>query len=187
MPKPIVDNSALIRLIEIELVNQYKRFLSKRVAVAPRNCIFNAWEKTAEGAYVRTCKLPERHTLPNLESPSGSQCYTLSKAKKCPMYLHYTGGKPFQVVSRLTVEFIEKLVDPEKRATSFKALHTLWILLHEIEVPNISWLTRIKLRFIAKSMSTRYHKHLLRHTPKAEQTWTLLLKNFQSALNPIKE
>ena len=183
----LVDNSSLVRLIEIELVNQYKRFLTKRLALAPRNCLFNVWTEISGGAYVRTCRVPPVHVPLGLESPAGKPCYTLAKARKCPLYLHYTGVSS-QVVPRLTAEFIEKLADPEKRATSFKALNTLWILLHEVEVPSIGWFTRLKLRFIAKSFSNRYYKHLLKHTPQAEVTWDTLLKNFRHVVtNPTKE
>ena len=189
MTKPIVESSALVRLIELELVNQYKRFVAKRLTISPRNCIFNAWVKTPDGGYVRMCQVPARlvpaRYTSSVANPSGLPCTTLSKAKKCPLYIHYTGSGDSLVVPLITKDFIERLADTEKRSSSFKALHTLWLLLHEVEVINISWTTRMQLRLAAYFFKRKYHAYMIKNTPQAEVAWETLLKNFRTLVtNP---
>jgi len=184
MSKPIVDNVLLIRLIEVELVNQYRRFLSKRLAKAPRNCFFNVWLRLDSGGYTRKCQVPPiKDAPPHYLKFINSQCNTLAQAKICPLYTHYTGGSSEDdIIKSLTNEFLDKLIDPEKRSSSFKPLHTLWLLLHEVETINISWLTRVQLLIMAKIFKKAYHKHLVKSTPEADKIWDQRMAEFKSLI-----
>jgi hypothetical protein len=108
---------------------------------------------------------------------------SLNYAKKCPLYQHYTGAASPDVVAALTEDFLIRLEDSEKRATSFKTLHTLWLILHETETFHLNWVTRIQLKICARIFNTKYLAYVVRRTPKAEVVWSRLTKNFRVALN----
>lgn len=188
---PVVSSEALIRLIEIELVNQFQRFIKKHISKAPRNCRFNAIINTPDGGYLRLCKCPLVNTPTQVVHAaatlvSGKPCTTLYHAKKCPVYQHYTGVPDEQVMSALIEEFFARLTDPNKRAVSFKTLHTLWILLHETSSFNLSWFTRVQLKLYAKVFKRRYIKYLIKNTPAAELDWVKLTSNFNLVLTNAK-
>ena len=187
---PIVDNTALLRLIEVELVSQYRRFLKKNLVVSPKTCRFNIWETTPEGGYIRMCRCPHVNSASVVlrlatEEVANKPCTTLSHAKKCPLYQHYTGAPDMLVVAALTAEFLLRLEDPAKRATSFKTLHTLWLILHETEAFHLGWFSRIQLKITAKLFNKKYQQYLAKMTPKADATWGKLSQNFRVALQTI--
>ncbi len=191
MPQ-IIDNTALLRLIEIELVSQYRRFMRKNLAVSPKTCRFNSWTATPDGGFIRMCQCPRINASSisiqkTIDDYVNKPCTTLNHARKCPLYQHYTGVPVNAVVERLTEDFLLRLEDPVKRATSFKTLHTLWIILHESEAPKLSWTTRITLGIMARVFQHKYLAYLIKVTPKADLTWGKLSHNFKFVLSNSQE
>ena len=183
----VVSSEALIRLIEVELVNQFQRFLKKYAAKSPRTCRFNAITQTPDGGYIRICKCPYVNTpsasvAQAVAQVTGKPCTTLAHAKKCPVYHHYTGADAENVPSALIEEFFTRVKDPQRRSTSFRTLHTLWLMLHEHEAINLSWITRIQLKCFAKIFKKRYTQYLIKNTPSAEIEWDRLTRNFMFVL-----
>ena len=184
-----LSQDTLLRLVEVELVSQYRRFLKKNLPTAPRNCRFNSLSSTVSGGVIRLCKCKGHKsslTLASLvETVTDKPCTSLAHAKKCPLYQHYTGVEGGQVVSALTKEFILRLEDPIRCSASFKTLHTLWILLHEMDTSNLSWWVKCNLKLLSRLYTRRYKKYLLKVTPSADVTWEHLLSNFSLAIDKL--
>lgn len=184
----LVRPEALVRLIEIELVNQFERFIRKNLAQSPKTCRFNSLISTPGGGTIRICKCPAVNTLSKriltaVVQVSGKPCTTLSHAKKCPVYQHYSGVPTEHVTSALIDEFFIRLQDPAKRATSFKTLHTLWLLLHESDVYNIGLLTRIHLKILSIFYKHKYCNYMVKITPAADAEWNKLTQSFMFVLS----
>lgn len=174
MPE-VLTKKALIQLVEMELVNQFQRFMRKYLVQVPATCRFNIWEKTPEGGQIRVCTCQE--------AQKGHPCTTINHAKKCTHYQHFTAAPVSMVPQALAQDFVSRVLDPEKRAAQFKTLHTLWLFLHEMEVQKLSFWTRWQLKWYSKLYTRLYEKKLARSTPKIEADWTKLLSNFLEALN----
>jgi len=181
------SSEALIRLIEIELVNQFQRFLKKHSGKSPKTCRFNSITPTPDGGYIRICRCPVVNSpSPKISaavaSVAGKPCTTLAHAKRCPVYQHYTGVSESEVTQALIDDFFSRIMDPGRRSTSFKTLHTLWILLHENMTFKLSLGTRIHLRILSVLFKRKYLAYMLKSTPQADYEWDSLTRNFNFVL-----
>jgi len=108
-------------------------------------------------------------------------CNTLSHAKKCPLFQHYTGADSSEVVQALTDDFLQRLSDPVKRSASFKNLHMLSLLVYEQDKFKLSLLGQFRLWLIYHFMQKKYTKYLVAINTPAK-TWDTIVQSFKEAL-----